>query len=90
MRKAHSYIGSEIGKNSGAYKVIGGYIKVLKPKYKQRKPGQKRGKRRSISEQTFESLNGYAVNTLAILESLGTAYAPQNAGIQYANFLAFV
>jgi hypothetical protein len=90
MRNAHSYIGSEIGKDSSAYKIIGGYLKVLKPKYKKKEKGKKGSARRSTSEQSYNSLNGYARQTLEIIDSLGTAYTPQNTNIQYANFEAFV
>jgi hypothetical protein len=89
MRNAQSYIGSEIGKNSSAYNIIGGYLKVLKPKYKKKNAGQKPGARRSTSEQSYVSLNGYAMQTVEILNSLGSAYAPQNPNIQYANFKTF-
>jgi hypothetical protein len=90
MRNAQSYVGSEIGKNSSAYNIIGGYLKVLKPKYKKKNTGQKRSARRSTSEQSYVSLNGYAMLTVEILDSLGSAYAPQNPNIQYANFKTFV
>jgi hypothetical protein len=89
MRNAHSYVGSEVGKNSSAYNIIGGYLKVLKPKYKKKVKGKKGTERRSTSEQSYVSLNGYAMLTVEILDSLGSAYAPQNPNIQYANFKAF-
>ena len=90
MRNAHSYVGSEIGKSSSAYNIIGGYLKVLKPKYQKKNAGQKRSARRSTSEQSYVSLNGYAMLTVEILDSLGSAYTPQNPNIQYANFKTFV
>jgi hypothetical protein len=90
MRNAHAYIGIEIGKNSSSYKIIGGYIKAIKPKYKKKESKEARNKRRSASEQSYVSLNGYASQTLEILGSLGAAYAPQNPNIQLSNFEAFV
>jgi hypothetical protein len=89
IRNIYAYIGADIGKNSGAYKIIGGYLKKIAPTYEKKDPTKPRGVGKSPSEKSFVALNGYATQTLKLITDLGADYAPQNTNIQVTNFQTF-
>ena len=90
MRNVYAYIGVEIGKDSGAYKKIGGYLKKIRPHYPKKAPDAPRGAGRSPSEKSYVALNGYATQMMEILTSLGVSYDPQNPYIVLATLDTFV
>jgi hypothetical protein len=90
IRNIRDYIGVDLGTDRGAYKMISGFLQKIKPRYPKKPEGAPRGAGRSPSEQSYVALNGYATQTLKMIEALDTDYAPQNTYIQYANFKTFV
>lgn len=86
-----SYLKAEFGKTSGAYLKVYALSKKFSPTYPKKKdPSLPKGAGRSPSERSFVSVTGYAFEIVAILTSLGAAYAPGNLAIQLITFKAFV
>jgi hypothetical protein len=90
IRNIYSYIGADINKKCGEYKIIGSFIKKIAPIYEKKDPALPKGTGKSPSEKSFVALNGYGTQTSELINDLGLAYDPQNTYIEAATFETFV
>lgn len=90
IRNIRSYIGAEINKTCGEYKIISSFIKKIAPVYEKSDPNLPKGSGKSPSEKSFVALNGYGTQTSELINNLGLTYAPQNPYIEAAAFETFV
>jgi hypothetical protein len=90
IRNIRSYIGAEISRTCGEYKIISSFIKKIAPVYEKPNPALPKGSGKSPSEKSFVALNGYGTQTSELINNLGVAYSPQNPFIEAAAFETFV
>lgn len=90
IRNIRSFIGAEISKTCGEYKIISSFIKKIAPVYEKANPALPKGSGKSPSEKSFVALNGYGTQSSELINNLGASYDPQNTFIVAATFETFV